>query len=75
MADERERQTSNKAGVKSLAKKMDNSRHGFDEHPATRKTPGAFGEEEHVEGSDRGSAKGSTRQGKLASLDRTKKSS
>jgi len=75
MADERERQTSNKAGVKSLAKKMDNSRHGFDQHPATRKTPGAFGQEEHVEGAVRESPKGSARQGKTASLDRSKKSS
>ena len=46
MADERERQTSNKAGVKSLAKKMENSRHGFDEQPASSKTDGAFGREE-----------------------------
>ena len=38
-------QTSNKTGVRSLAKKMDNSRHGFDEQPAARKKEGAFGQE------------------------------
>lgn len=37
-----------KAGVTSTAKKLDNSRHGFDEHPASRKTAGAFGHEEKV---------------------------
>ena len=46
MADERERQTSNKAGLKSLGKKLDNSRYGFDEHPGSRKTAGAFGREQ-----------------------------
>ena len=45
MADERERQTSNKAGVRSLGQKLDNSRYGFDEHPGSRKTAGAFGRE------------------------------
>ena len=45
MADERERQTSNKAGVRSLGQKLENSRHGFDEHPGSRKTAGAFGRE------------------------------
>ena len=37
------RQTSNKAGVTSLAKKQDNSRHGFATHPASRKAAGASG--------------------------------
>lgn len=46
MADERERQTSNKAGLRSLGKKLDNTRYGFNEHPASRKTAGAFGREE-----------------------------
>ena len=51
MADERERQTSNKAGVRSLGQKLDNSRYGFDEHPGSRKTAGAFGREpEEVRG-------------------------
>jgi hypothetical protein len=38
-------QTSNKAGVRSSAEKTDTSRHGFDEHPASRQKGGAFGEE------------------------------
>ena len=46
MADERERQTSNKAGMRSLGQKLDNSRHGFDEHPGSKKTAGAFGREQ-----------------------------
>ena len=74
MADERERQTSNKSGVKSLAKKMANTRHGFDEHPASRKTAGAFGYEEKIHGS-RESARGSTRAPKAASLGKMKRSS
>ena len=45
MADERERQTSNKAGVRSLGQKLDSSRYGFNEHPGSRKTAGAFGRE------------------------------
>lgn len=39
------RHSSNKAGLKSLGKKMDNSRHGFDTQPAARRPAGAFGEE------------------------------
>lgn len=38
-------QSSNKAGLKSMGKKMDNSRHGFDTQPASRKAAGAFGAE------------------------------
>ena len=45
MPDERERQTSNKAGLRSLGKKLGNSRYGFGEQPASRKTAGAFGRE------------------------------
>jgi hypothetical protein len=41
-------QSSNKAGLKSLGKKMDNSRHGFDPQPAARKAEGAFGQERGV---------------------------
>jgi hypothetical protein len=73
MADERERQTSNKAGVRSLGKKLDNSRHGFDEHPASRKTAGAFGREE-ARGAAEESARGSTRPSKQEPLSRMKKS-
>jgi hypothetical protein len=46
MADEHDLQTSNKAGLRSLGKKLDNSRYGFDEHPGSRKPAGAFGREE-----------------------------
>ena len=38
-------QTSTKAGVRSLAKKMDTSRHGFGTQPASRKVAGASGQE------------------------------
>ena len=72
MATERERQTSNKAGVKSLAKKLDNSRHGFNEQPASRKIAGAFGHEERVRGAH-GSSSGTTHRAKVASLSRMKK--
>jgi hypothetical protein len=73
MANERERQTSNKAGVKSLGKKLENSRHGFNEQPASRKTAGAFGHEERTRGVAHESATGTTHKGKLASLGRMKK--
>jgi hypothetical protein len=66
MADERERQTSNKAGVRSLGKKLEGTRHGFDEHPGSRKTAGAFGREENMRGS-------AAHPGKAASLRRMKK--
>ena len=49
MADERERQTSNKAGSRSLGQKLENTRYGFDEHPSSRKTAGAFGRERGME--------------------------
>ena len=45
MAKTPARQTSNKAGLRSLGQKMDNSRHGFDPQPAARKAEGAFGAE------------------------------
>ena len=73
MADERERQTSNKAGVKSLAKKLENTRHGFDEHPGSRKTAGAFGHEDRERGAAHVSTTGTTHKGKLASLGRMRK--
>jgi hypothetical protein len=34
-----------KAGVKSLSKKLENTRHGFEQHPGASKTAGAFGKE------------------------------
>ena len=61
-----------KAGVKSLSKKLDNSRHGYAQHPGTSKTTGAFGKEERTRA--RESAAGSTRDAKAKSLDRMKRS-
>jgi hypothetical protein len=66
------RQTSNKSGVASTSKKLDNSRHGFDSHPATRKVDGAFGKER-----GRTAAKGKpgtavTGEGKASALRRVK---
>jgi hypothetical protein len=45
MAKTAERQTSRKAGVRSTAKKLDSTRHGFGQEPAARKVAGAFGQE------------------------------
>jgi hypothetical protein len=45
MAKIAERQTSRKAGMRSIAKKMDSTRHGFNPQPAARKVAGAFGQE------------------------------
>ena len=39
------KQLSRKAGVKSTAKKMENSRHGFASHPATHAVAGATGQQ------------------------------
>jgi hypothetical protein len=61
------RQTSKKSGVKSTARKMDNSRHGFAPHPASNKTAGAFGKE-----ATRGRETGGPRPGKRAALGRQK---
>ena len=38
-------QLPSKAGVRSLSKKLDNSRHGFDPEPAAGPVPGADGQE------------------------------
>lgn len=61
------RQTSRKSGVRSTAKKMDNSRHGFAPHPATSKTGDAFGKE-----AMRGREVSGPRPGKKAALSRVK---
>ena len=55
-----------KAGVKSLSRKLDNSRHGYDQHPGASKTAGAFGKEEHVKAHE--SASGSTGETKTNTL-------
>lgn len=61
------RQTSRKSGVKSTARKMDNSRHGFAPQPASNKTAGAFGKE-----AARGKEMSAPRPGKRAALGRQK---
>jgi len=60
-----------KAGVRSLSKKLSTGRYGFDEHPGSSKTAGAFGKEEH-EPRAHESASGSTRKSKTDALDRLK---
>jgi hypothetical protein len=64
-----------KAGVKSLSRKLANSRHGFDEHPGAHKIAGAFAKENRDERRTRAheSASGSTREGKTNTLDRMKR--
>lgn len=66
------RQTSNKAGVASTAKKLENSRHGFDTHPASRKIAGAFGEEKGENPVKRKAGTVATREGKASALRRVK---
>jgi hypothetical protein len=66
------RQTSNKSGVASTSEKMDNSRHGFGPHPASRKVAGAFGEEDGSAPLKRQPGTASTRAGKAAALRRVK---
>jgi hypothetical protein len=60
-----------KAGVKSLSRKLDNSRHGYDQHPGTSKTAGAFGKEEKMRAHE--APTGSTREAKTKSLGRMKR--
>lgn len=73
MAKATNRQTSNKAGVKSLAKKQDNSRHGFGTQPAARKVAGASGQEDRVRGAA-GERAEAARGGKGAALRKMKES-
>jgi hypothetical protein len=65
-----------KAGVKSLSKKLDSSRHGFDEHPHVRKNAGAFGADARNEERMRNhaSGSGSTRESKTQALGRMRRS-
>lgn len=65
-----------KAGVRSLSKKLDSSRHGFDEHPHVRKNAGAFGADARNEERMRNheSASGSTRKSKTEALRRMRRS-
>jgi len=66
------RQTSNKAGVTSTAKKAENSRYGFDTHPASRKIAGAFGQEKGDSPVKRKAGTAATREGKASALGRVK---
>ena len=67
-----DRQTSNKAGVTSTAKKMDSTRHGFRTAPAARKAEGAFGLEGRGERRHGGAS--TAKAGKSAALQGMKKS-
>ena len=60
------KQTSNKAGVRSLGEKLNNSRHGFEPHPGSGPVPGADGEEPRKQRRQPGTA--STRPGKAAAI-------
>jgi hypothetical protein len=66
------RQTSNKAGVRSLAKKMGNSRHGFESQPASHKKAGAFAQESRPTAGRAKPGTSATREGKAAALRRVK---
>lgn len=61
-----------KAGVKSQAKKLSSSRHGYEEHPKATKRAGAFGKEEQMRAHE--PSAGSTRDAKVKSLSRMKRS-
>jgi len=60
------KQTSRKAGVRSLGEKLNNSRHGFDSQPASRPVAGANGEEPRRRRQQPGTA--TARAGKGAAL-------
>ena len=62
----RERQTSTKAGVTSLAQKTDNARHGFKAQPASKKVAGASGAEGR--GAKRQGGASTPKTGKTAAL-------
>ena len=61
-----------KAGAKSLSKKLDSSRHAYDQHPGASKTPGAFGKEERMRAHE--GVTGSRRESKTTPLGRMKRS-
>ena len=66
------RQTSRKAGVRSTAKKMDSTRHGFKQEPPARKIAGAFGAEGR--GSQREPGTMTSKKGAAVALGRMKTS-
>ena len=74
MATRDERQTSNKAGVRSTARKIDNSRHGFAQHPGSRRKEGAFANETKIRAASEHPEEGATRPAKRRALERMKSS-
>lgn len=66
------RQSSNKAGVRSLGKKMENSRYGFESQPASHQKPGAFGKESRSKTEKTKAGTSTTHAGKAAALRRVK---
>jgi len=72
MAQSDERQTSNKSGVRSTARKMDNSRYGFGQQPASRRKEGAFANGEKIRAAAQHPEHGSTRPSKRRALERMK---
>ena len=71
MAKSSPRQTSNKAGVRSMARKQDSTRHGFRTVPASRKVDGASGHENRIRGSE-GTRAEAARGGKASALRKMK---
>jgi hypothetical protein len=67
-----ERQTSNKAGVASMGKKMDNTRHGFAASPSSKGVGGAFGAEDGSSPLKRKPGTAATRSGKASALGRVR---
>jgi hypothetical protein len=65
-------QTSNKAGVASMGKKMDKSRYGFAASPSSRRVGGAFAAEEGSSPLKRKPGTAATRAGKASALGRVK---
>ena len=66
------RQSSNKSGVKSLGKKMDSTRYGFQSQPASHQKPGAFAQESRPTAGRAKPGTSATREGKAAALRRVK---
>ena len=71
-ADPNERQTSRKAGVRSTARKLDNSKHGFAQHPASRRPEGAFANDEKMRSAAMHPEEGTTKPAKRRALERMK---
>jgi hypothetical protein len=71
-ADPKERQTSRKSGVRSTARKLANSRHGFAQNPASRRPEGAFANEEKLRSAAMHPEEGTTRPAKRGALERMK---